>query len=153
MSSEHSDERFRTVRVSATGETQARTTATVRGHEVVLDEPESMGGTDEGPNPVEYQLAALAGCLNVTTHQVARERDIEVESFAVDVAGDFDPDVFAGRTDEGRAGLVEVRADVDVVTDAGSEELRELFEAVERRCPISDSLVGESSLVLEVTSR
>jgi len=112
-----------------------------------------MGGSDEGPNPIEYQLAALAGCLNVTAHQVARERDIELSNFAVDVEGDFDPAVFMGKTDEGRAGLRNVRASVDIEADAGPDELRGLFEAVERRCPISDTLQDQSALELNVVKR
>jgi uncharacterized OsmC-like protein len=153
MSESGPGERLQTAQVAATGETHARTTASARGHELVIDEPDEMGGGDEGPNPIEYQLAALAGCLNVTAHQVARERDIELSNFAVDVEGDFDPAVFMGKTDEGRAGLRNVRASVDIEADAGPDELRELFEAVERRCPISDTLQDRSALELNVVKR
>jgi uncharacterized OsmC-like protein len=36
--------------------------------QLIIDEPEALGGTDEGPSPVEYILAGLAGCLNVVGH-------------------------------------------------------------------------------------
>lgn len=42
-----------------------RSVANIRGKQIVIDEPASLGGTDQGPNPVELVLAALGGCLNV----------------------------------------------------------------------------------------
>ena len=39
-----------------------------RSFSVVVDEPADLGGTDAGPNPVEYVLAGYAGCLNVVGH-------------------------------------------------------------------------------------
>ena len=36
-----------------------------RGFELVVDEPEMLGGEDSAANPVEYLLAGYAGCLNV----------------------------------------------------------------------------------------
>ena len=35
-------------------------TATSTHHTITVDEPESLGGTDKGPNPVELLLDALA---------------------------------------------------------------------------------------------
>jgi len=40
-------------------------TVTARDFQFVVDEPQSLGGGDLGPNPVEYVLGALLGCLNV----------------------------------------------------------------------------------------
>ena len=38
----------------------------MRDFELVLDQPENMGGTDQGPRPSEILLAALAVCHEVT---------------------------------------------------------------------------------------
>lgn len=35
-------------------------------HEMKLDEPESVGGTDTGPSPFHAVLGALAGCEQAT---------------------------------------------------------------------------------------
>ncbi len=35
-------------------------------HEMTLDEPKSVGGTDEGPSPFHAVLGALAGCEQAT---------------------------------------------------------------------------------------
>ena len=43
-----------------------------RQFRVVVDEPVQLGGSDAGPNPVEYILAGYAGCLTVVGHLVAK---------------------------------------------------------------------------------
>ena len=36
---------------------------TVRGHEIVVDQPREDGGDDAGPTPVELFVASLAACV------------------------------------------------------------------------------------------
>jgi putative redox protein len=35
----------------------------VRGHELIIDQPTNVGGTDLGPTPVELFVASLASCV------------------------------------------------------------------------------------------
>lgn len=60
-------------KVSAKSENSTKTTVKARNFSIVIDEPPILGGKDEGANPVEYVLAALAGCLNVVGHVVAKK--------------------------------------------------------------------------------
>ena len=39
-------------------------------------ETQSLGGDDQGANPVEYILAGYVGCLNVMAHLIAAEQGI-----------------------------------------------------------------------------
>ncbi len=41
--------------------------------QITIDEPENIGGTNKGPAPLQVLLMALAGCLNITGHDVARQ--------------------------------------------------------------------------------
>lgn len=50
-----------TFKVSAKSENPTKTVVRARNFEMIIDEPKNMGGTDGGPNPVEYVLAALGG--------------------------------------------------------------------------------------------
>ena len=62
--------RLHTFSIDATGDSATKTTVSARDFTFVVDEPPALGGDDAGPNPVEYLLGALAGCLNVVGHLV-----------------------------------------------------------------------------------
>jgi uncharacterized OsmC-like protein len=133
-------DRLHTFDVTAAADSATRTTVSVRDFEFVVDEPPALGGTDEGPNPVEYLLGALAGCLNVVAHTVADEMDLEVRDLSIDLEGDLDPAKFAGRDDDPRAGYQAIRVDVSADVDADPETIDAWLSAVEERCPVSDNL-------------
>ena len=50
-----------------------------RGHELTLDEPLALGGTDAGPNPVEMVLAALGACQAITYRIWAALMDVRLD--------------------------------------------------------------------------
>jgi uncharacterized OsmC-like protein len=139
--------------VSATAESPTKTRVSTRDFEFVVDEPATLGGSDEGPNPVEYLLGALAGCMNVVAHQVAREMDLEVRDLEIEIDGDLDPAKFMGKSDESRAGYQEVRVDVSADVDAPDETIQTWLSAVEERCPVSDNLGNETPLAVSFDDR
>ncbi|MFB6068836.1 MAG: OsmC family protein [Halobacterium sp.] len=136
----------------ATSDSATKTTVEVRDFELVVDEPEALGGTDDGPNPVEYVLAALSGCLNVVGHLVADEMGLEIRSLSFSAEGDLDPRKFQGTSDEPRAGYEEIRVTVDVDTDADEATLDDWIAAVEERCPVTDNLRDETALDVSVST-
>ena len=66
--------------------------ANARNFKVIVDEPAELGGTNDGPNPVEYLLAGYAGCLNVVGNIVAREQGLAIKKLSIEVNGDINPD-------------------------------------------------------------
>lgn len=130
--------------VSGESDGESKFVARARNHELVMDDPEAMGGDDAGAMPVEYLLAAWTGCLNATVRAVAPDFDLEVEGVAVDVAGEFDPRKHLGHAEEPRAGYQGVEAEVDVefAGDVDDDTLTEFIAAVDKRCPVSDNLAN-----------
>ena len=59
-------------------------------HVIVTDEPERLGGTDEGPAPHELLAAMLASCVATMIAMYAQNRDWDVGETAVEV--DYDTD-------------------------------------------------------------
>jgi len=57
-------------------------------HSIVTDEPESLGGTDEGPAPHELLPAALAACIATMVAMYAERRGWDIGDPVVDV--DYD---------------------------------------------------------------
>ena len=127
--------------ITATGDSETKTTVSVRDFEFVVDEPAELGGTNEGPNPVEYLLGAWAGCLNVVAQKVCAEHDVDLAGLEIDVEGDLDPRKFMGMADEPRAGFQEIRVELAVDTDADDETLETIREEVEARCPVGDNIM------------
>ncbi|MFB6296958.1 MAG: OsmC family protein [Salinirussus sp.] len=136
--------------VSAESETHTRTVVEARDFEFVVDEPAELDGTDEGPNPVEYLIGAWAGCLNVVTHTVAEERDIDIDGIEFEIEGDLDPRRFLGIVDDVRAGYQEIRVTMAVESDASGEELEALGAAVEQRCPVADNIANPTPTAVDV---
>lgn len=137
MSKADHTERFA---VSAESESETKTVVEARDFEFVVDEPAALGGTNEGPNPVEYLIGAWAGCLNVVVHTVGEERGIDLDNVAIHIEGDLDPRKFLGIDETARAGYQEVNVRIEVESDADEEALEALGAAVEERCPVGDNI-------------
>lgn len=132
-------------------ESPTKTTVTVRDFEVVVDEPETLGGTDNGPNPLEYLLAAQAGCLNATAHEVADDMDIVLDTVEIEIEGDVNPAKFQGQSSDPRAGYQDVRVTIEADTDADDEILTQWVEQTEERCPVTDNMQNATPMDVSVT--
>src|SRR3712207_9158394 len=89
--------------VVTTGEGM-RTEVAAGGHALVADEPESLGGADEGPNPYDLLLAALGGCTAMTLRMYADRKGWPLESVTVRLSQDriHAKDCEECETEEGR---------------------------------------------------
>jgi len=141
------DMRFR---VRAHSENPTKTVVQARGFEMVIDEPAELGGTNKGANPVEYELAALCGCINVMSHIVAAEMKFELRGVKINVAGTLNPDRLFGKSLAERAGYKEIKLEVKPDCDASPEVLEKWLKQVEERCPVSDNLMNQTPVKLEV---
>ena len=65
-------------------------------------EPPVLLGNDEGANPVEFVLHALAGCMTTTMVYHAAARGITIESIETELEGDLDLHGFLRLDDRNR---------------------------------------------------
>ncbi len=128
----------------------AKFKAKLRDFEVIIDEPQNLGGTDEAPNPVEYLLASYAGCLNVVGHLIAKEQGIDLKGLQIKISGDLNPDKLFGKTTNERAGFQGLKVTLIPNTDAGVEKLAEWLQVVESRCPVNDNLLRSTPIRVSV---
>lgn len=91
-------------------------------------EPPVLLGEGAAPNPVEYVLHALAGCLTTTMVYHAAARGIEVQSVTSELQGDLDLQGFLGLDDDVRKGFSAVRVKLLVESDADAETLMSLTQ-------------------------
>lgn len=134
--------------VKAESKNPTKVEVNVRGHSFEIDEPEEHGGTGSAPNPLEYELGALTGCLNVVAHLVAKEKNVELKNLEMKASGELNPAKFQGEPTDERAGFQEVKLEIDADLDASEDVLREIFEEAEERCPVRDNISHETSLEL-----
>ncbi|MFV9510647.1 OsmC family protein [Tepidibacillus sp. LV47] len=116
--------------------------ANARGFTVQMDEPEQLGGTNKAMNPVELLLSALGGCLTITIAAFSKAAHVEIEDCKVHVTGDLDPDGFLGLNKDVRKGFMQIRYQVEIVSNSPEEKIKKLMKMVEERCPVSDTLKG-----------
>jgi len=96
-------------------------------HTIVTDEPERLGGTDDGPAPHELLPAAVAACVTTTLAMYARTKEWELGDVAVDVLYDNE--------------ATPRRLEIDVHLPPGLSEMQvQRLARVARTCPIRRSL-------------
>lgn len=131
-------------------ESSTKTVVEARGFHITIDEPETLGGTNGGANPVEYLLAALAGCLNVVGHLVAKEMGISLNGLTIELEGDLNPARFSGKSMEERSGYQNVRVTLKPDADANVELLDKWLKTVESRCPVSDNIANATPVSISL---
>lgn len=109
-------------------------------HPVIIDQPIAAGGTDLGPNPLEYYLSGLVGCICAIGRIVAKQRKIELNGMEVTVEGDIDKAFLLGQTEKGRAGFTEFRINAKIDAPISQEEKEAFLQDVEKRCPVADNI-------------
>jgi len=117
-----------------------------RNFKILLDEPEELGGTDAGMNPVEALLCALGACQTIVASAFAQSQDFSFEEFHVEIEGDLDPDGFMGLADV-RNGFQEIRYKMHFKTDEPQEKAEAFAKFIETRCPVGDCLENGVKLV------
>jgi uncharacterized OsmC-like protein len=106
--------------------------------ELVNDEPEILLSGDRGPNPVEFVLHALAGCLTTSLVYHAAARGIEVRGVSTRFEGDVDLRGFLGLSKEIRPGYSGIRVTFDIDADCSDDKKRELVAIGEAHSPVFD---------------
>lgn len=115
-----------------------RSEAVSRQFTQVIDEPESIGGTDKGPSPVEVALAALGSCHEITYRMCADELGIPLDGVSVALVGNIDFQGFFGVAGGVRPGFGDIDVVVTLDSSATQSEQERLKQVVEGRCPVLD---------------
>lgn len=119
-----------------------------RGFKIISDEPKTLGGTDTGMNPVETLLCAIGACQCMSARFFAKSLKIDMADFRVDVEGSLDGKGFLKGDSGIRPGLQEIRVTVHIKAKAPQEKIAELLALVEERCPVGETVLHGSPVVV-----
>lgn len=112
-------------------------------------EPPVLLGRNEGANPVEFLLHALAGCVTTTTVLHAAARGIEIESLRTRLSGDIDLQGLLALADV-HAGYRQIRIEMDIkAKNATDAELDELLKFAQAHSPVCSTVCRPVPVIVE----
>ncbi len=103
-------------------------------------EPPVLLGANEGANPVEFLLHALAGCVTTTTVLHAAARDIQIESLSTELVGTIDVRGLLALDDTVSVGYEQIQIKMDIKADCSDDELDELLAFAKNHSPVCNTI-------------
>jgi putative redox protein len=102
----------------------------VRGHQVLTDQPGKGGGEDSAPMPLELLSVSLASCIALYVQRFCEARKLPTDELAVEVTPFW-------MENPGRLGRFEV---VVHIPDTIPERYHRMIERVAHTCPVHHTL-------------
>jgi uncharacterized OsmC-like protein len=114
-------------------------------HNLVADEPISVGGSDEGPGPYDYLLAALGTCTAMTVGLYARRRQFPLTNITVSLwhSRIYAEDCEECETKEGKLDRIELQLEF---TGSLTTEQRAKLMEIAGKCPVHRTLTSEINI-------
>jgi uncharacterized OsmC-like protein len=112
-------------------------------------EPPVLLGANEGANPVEYLLHALAGCVTTTTVLHAAARGIRIKRLATELTGTLDVQGLLALDPSVAPGYEEIRIAMDIEADCTDEELDDLLAFARDHSPVCNTICRPVPVTVE----
>ncbi len=118
--------------------------------ELDADEPPNLLGEDKGPNPVEFVLTGLAGCLTTSLIYHAAAKGIEIKGVESRLEGDLDLRGFLGLSEDVKVGYENIRVFFKIDADVSEEEKEELIEMAQKYSPVFNTVSNPTSVSVQL---
>jgi uncharacterized OsmC-like protein len=112
-------------------------------------EPPVLLGHNEGANPVEFLLHALAGCVTTTLVLHAMARGIEITSLSTELKGQLDVRGLLGLDESVSAGYESIRIAMHVEANCTDRELDDLIAFAQAHSPVCNTVCRPVPVVIE----
>jgi uncharacterized OsmC-like protein len=112
-------------------------------------EPPVLLGNNEGANPVEFLLHALAGCVTTTFILHAMARGITVRELSTELEGDLDVRGLLGLDDAVSPGYEQIRIRMRVEADCSEQELEDLLAYTQQHSPVCNTVCRPVPVTVE----
>ncbi|MEJ2249773.1 MAG: OsmC family protein [Candidatus Lokiarchaeota archaeon] len=132
---------------------QCKTTMGAKPHEILIDAPPGLDGTDEGPSPLLAILASIGACIVAVTRFWAKIMDIKIEELTVHSRGHINLGAIFGLDDDMLPGYDQLEPVIRIKADAPKEKVEELMDKVLKHCPVITNFSGASPIQPKVQIR
>lgn len=136
-----------TFRAEARLQQGVRVSVNSREFSFTLDEPEDLGGSNQGMAPVEALLGTLGACQAIVARIYADQFNVVLDDFRVELSGELDFDGLFGKAPV-RPGFSAIRYDFHISSPSPKVRIYALIEHLLEHCPIGDSLAKPVPLQL-----
>jgi uncharacterized OsmC-like protein/fermentation-respiration switch protein FrsA (DUF1100 family) len=118
-------------------------------HRLRADEPATVGGSDSGPAPYDFLLAALGACTNMTLKMYAERKGWQIDRLETRLRHDrvHAEDCADCETKEGMVDRIERRITIEGPLDA---DQRARLAGIADKCPVHRTLHNEITVVTEI---
>ncbi|MBL8905670.1 MAG: OsmC family protein, partial [Rhizobiales bacterium] len=103
-------------------------------------EPPVLLGNNEGANPVEFLLHALAGCVTTTFVLHAMARGIKIQALSTELEGDLDVRGLLALDAAVSPGYEQIRIKMHVEADCSDAELDDLLAFTQQHSPVCNTV-------------
>jgi putative redox protein len=143
--------KMKTISIEAKLDEKFKVEVKVGDRIIYVDQPKAAGGTDAGPNPLEYFFTSLAGCIATAARIIANQKRIKLNGMDMKVEGEFDTEILLGKSTENRAGMTGIKVALTIDSDMSKEEKNAFIKEIESRCPVSDNIANTTPLTIQVS--
>ena len=124
-------------------------TSRTEAWEFTNGEPPVLLGHNEGANPVEFLLHALAGCVTTTFILHAMARGSAIHSLSTELEGDIDLHGLLGMNEDVPAGYRDIRVKMRVEADCSDEALDDLMSFAQAHSPVCNTICRPVPVTVE----
>jgi len=110
------------------------------GHFIYADEPEDLGGTDEGMPPAALLLASLGSCTAITLRMYADRKHIPLDSIKIHLSISREDQLDEGKT---------INVKLELNGELSTEQINRLVQ-ISEKCPIHKILSNPIRIATEI---
>ena len=114
-------------------------------HRLKGDEPVAFGGTDTGPSPYDFLLAALGTCTSMTISLYARRKGWPLEKVMVSLHHSKIHAVDCAECETKVGKIDRIEREIQLTGALTSEQRSKLMEMADR-CPVHQTLTSEINI-------
>jgi uncharacterized OsmC-like protein len=113
---------------------------------LISDEPKAIGGTSLGPSPLDYFIASIGFCENVTFARYATLNELNLDSLETSVRGHWNRRGQADSSDIEPA-FIDFVVETRVISTDSVEKIKMVAMTAHRRCPMHSTITKVGKVV------